>query len=162
MPVYSIEKLTDEARRLALEYREATGKTLPITAEIAVNDAVRLLHLIRNETREGSYDATLNLDGKKLRVQIKGRAIFKPGSGYRLGQFKLEQNWDAMMLVIMNDRFETDEIYLCHRNDIENYMKESSSNKRGAISVARFRNTGTLLWSRENGREDDGYWSNDD
>ena len=95
MPVYSIDKLTDEARRLAQEYREATGKTLPVTAEIAVNDAIRLLNLQKNDAAEAGYDAVYQLDGAALRVQIKGRAIFKPGGGYRLGQIKAEQPWHS-------------------------------------------------------------------
>ncbi|MDX1519754.1 MAG: hypothetical protein R3318_06485, partial [Gammaproteobacteria bacterium] len=70
MPVYSIDKLTDEARRLALEYREATGKTLPVTAEIAVNDAIRLLKLTPNDSGTAGYDALLNMDGRDLRVQV--------------------------------------------------------------------------------------------
>jgi len=161
MPVYSIDKLTEEARRLAREYREATGKTLPVTAEIAVNDAIRLLKLTPNDSGDPGYDAIMHHGDKgDLRVQIKGRAIFRPGGGYRLGQFKMEQNWDAMILVIMTAAFDTDEIYICQRDELEAFINESADNRRGPMSVARFRNIGTLLWSRANGFEDDGYWSN--
>ncbi len=160
MPVYSLEKLTEQARRLALEYREATGKTLPITAELAVNDAVRLLNLEANQTGAPGHDAVLDLDGSRLRLLIKGRAIFRPGGGYRIGQLKMDQDWDAILLVIMNDRFETEEIYLCHRDELAKYLADDTAGRKGAISVARFRNIGTLVWSLANGREDDGYWTN--
>lgn len=161
MPVFSIEKLTDEARRLALEYREATGKTLPITGEIAKNDAIRLLNLKPNETGDPGFDAVLSLNGKDMRVQVKGRAIFKPKGGYRLGHLRMEQSWDAILLTVMNDKFETEEIYLCNRDELETFLRDSPANKRGTVSVARFRNIGTLLWSMNNGPEDNGYWLND-
>jgi len=160
VPVFSIDKLTDEARRLALEYREATGKTLPITGEIAMNDAIRLLNLKPNETSEPGFDAVLSLNGKDIRVQVKGRAIFKPKGGYRLGHLNMEQSWDAILLVVMNDKFETEEIYLCNRDELESFLGDTTANRRGTISVARFRNIGTLLWSLVNGLEDNGYWSN--
>ena len=43
--VYEIDKLMNEARRLAAEYRRATGKTLAISGEIAISDAIHLLGL---------------------------------------------------------------------------------------------------------------------
>ena len=45
MGVYQIDKLMGEARRLAAEYRRATGKTLAISGEIAISDAITLLGL---------------------------------------------------------------------------------------------------------------------
>ena len=97
MSVYSVDKLITEARRLAREYREATGKTLPITGEIAINDAIRILGMNESAEDEAGVDAVLHRENKELRLQIKGRAIFDSRrSGYRLGQIKLEQNWDAI------------------------------------------------------------------
>ena len=160
MGLYSVDKLVAEARRLAREYREATGKTLPITAEIAVNDAIRLLGLTAAPANEYGFDATMNYRDESLRVQIKGRVIFnEKKSGYRLGQLKKEQPWDAIILVIMTAEFEADEIYLTYRDQIMEYQNESKS-KKGSISVARFKIIGELLWSHANGLEDEGYWTN--
>ena len=62
---------------------------------------------------QSGFDAELNYKGKNLRVQVKGRAIINTQrSGHRLGQLKLEQEWDAVALVIMDADFETEEIYL--------------------------------------------------
>ncbi|MFQ5661249.1 MAG: hypothetical protein ACE5GZ_12560 [Gammaproteobacteria bacterium] len=160
MGIYSVDKLVAEARRLAREYREATGKTLPITAEIAINDAIRLLTLTPAGRDDRGFDATMLYRGDTLRVQIKGRVIFNERkSGYRLGQLKLEQSWQATLLVLMNSEFEPDEIYLAHRDAILNVLDKSKS-RRGAISVARFKAIGELVWSEANGLEDDGYWTN--
>ena len=59
MGIYSVDKIVAEARRVAREYREATGKTLPITAEIAVNDAIRLLGLSPANPGEQGFDAAM-------------------------------------------------------------------------------------------------------
>ena len=58
MTVYSVDKLISEARRLAADYRRATGKTMPgVSIEIAQNDAARLLDLeLANDPQLG-YDA---------------------------------------------------------------------------------------------------------
>jgi len=97
------------------------------------------------------YDAVLEYQQQKLKVQIRGRAIVNSKrSGHRLGQMKLEQEWDAIVLVIMDVDYETSEIYLAERETIMEAINESKS-KRGSISIARFKIIGELLWSAENG-----------
>ncbi len=160
MGIYSVDKLVSEARRLACEYREATGKTLPITAEIAINDAIRVLGLTPPGKDERGFDVMMSYRGETLRAQIKGRVIFdERRSGYRLGQLRAEQRWDVILLVIMNAVFEPEEIYLAYRDDITDVL-EKSKNKRGAISVARFKIIGELIWTALNGIEDEGFWTN--
>ncbi len=161
MSIFAVDKLITEARRLALEYRQATGKVLPITAEIAINDAIRLLDLTAAERGTQGYDATMEKNAESLKVQIKGRAILQENkSGHRLGQLKMEQAWDAIVLVIMNDVFETEEIYFCHRNDIEDEISSTSENKRGSFTLAKFKIIADLIWTVENGLEKNEYWSN--
>ena len=160
MGIYSVDKLISEARRIAREYREATGKVLPLTAEIAINDAIRLLGLEPAEKGEQGYDATMQHRDRTLKVQIKGRAVFnEKRAGYRLGQLKPEQPWDAILLVIMDKALEPEEIYLTHRHDILDIL-EKSRNKKGSVSITRFKAIGELVWSAANGKEDDGYWHN--
>jgi len=43
MGIYDVSKLISETRRLAAEYRKATGKALAVTSEIAKHDACELL-----------------------------------------------------------------------------------------------------------------------
>ncbi len=164
MELYQVDKLMGEARRLAREYRLAMGKPLPgISAELAVHDACRLLDLEAVQAGTGGYDAVGRgrLEGK--RIQIKGRAIFDEGkSGQRLGQLKTEQAWDSVLLVLMDESYEPYEIYEAERDDLLEVVDKTSSNrsKRGAVSVARFKAIARLVWTRENGVEDDGVWDN--
>lgn len=162
MEVYAVDKLIGEARHLAAEYRKATGQSLGITAEIARHDVARLLDLVLvPDQTSGGYDAVGTGRWAGKRIQIKGRAIFDEAkAGQRIGQLKTHQPWDLVMLLLMDENFEPVEIYEAERDEIFAYLNTSDSkrSKRGAMSVARFKIIGRLVWTRENGREDDGYW----
>lgn len=165
MGIYAVDKLISEARRLAAEFRRTTGKPLPgVSGEIAEHDAARLLALQLCDDRSNGYDAvgTGSRDGK--RIQIKARVIFdEEKSGQRLGQLKLEQNWDSVMLVIMNENYEPVEIREADRDDILDAMDDAGGGnrkKRGAMSVARFKIISRLVWTREEGAIDDEIWDN--
>ena len=160
MSIYSVDKLITETRRIASEYRKATGKILPVTPEIAINDAVSILKLTPNNDNNLPFDATLQLENKTLKVQIKGRAIFnEKRQGHRLGQLKLEQDWDAVVLVIMNDEFMPQEIYMAERDVILDELGDNA-NKKGAMTVAKFKIIADLLWTEDAGYTEDGIWSN--
>lgn len=150
---YSVDKLTAEARRLAAEYRRATGKTLPLSGEIAVNDAVRLLGLERTEGGDAGCDALRRDDADKpCRVQIKGRVVFDGAkSGQRLGQLKPEAPWDEIVLVLMNEAYEPTEIYVASRSVIEPVLEKKAPNKRGAMTVAQFKIIARCLWTAASG-----------
>ena len=164
MSLYSVDKLMSEARRLAVEYRKTTGKPLPgVSGELANYDAARLLDLELCKDA-GGYDAVGKGSREGKRVQIKGRAIFDDKkSGQRVGQLKMEQNWDSVVLVLMDEAFEPQEIYEADRDEILDAMDEggaSKRSKRGAMSVARFKAIGNLVWTRDEGEIDDEVWDN--
>lgn len=157
MGIYSVDKLIAETRRIAKEYRLATGKTLPVTPEIAINDAISILELLPNNGNIPGYDATYERGEERLKVQIKGRAIFNDKKqGHRLGQLKTEQQWDAIVLVIMNADFMPVEIYMAKRDVILHELEEKKkSNKKGAMTLAKFKLISELLWTEQNGLEQD-------
>lgn len=164
MSLYSVDKLISEARRIAAEYRRTTGKPLGISAEIASHDACVFLDLETSEDANG-YDATgLTGERKDLHFQIKGRAIFdEKKGGQRIGQIKIEQNWDRLLLVLMDEDFETTEIYEASRDNLLDDLEEagtSNRKKRGAISVARFKRLSHLVWSKDEGLIENEVWSN--
>lgn len=164
MGLYQVDKLMSEARRLAREYRLAMGKPLPgISAELAVHDATRLLDLEPAPAGIGGYDAVGRGVRAGKRIQIKGRTIFdEDRGGQRIGQLKAEQEWDSVVLVLMDDNYEPFEIYEAERKDVLDAVDKASRsrNKRGALSVARFKIIGRCVWSREGDNEHDGVWDN--
>lgn len=165
MGVYSKEKLIAEARRLAAEFRRTTGKPLPgVSGEIAEHDAAELLNLELVDDRSGGFDAMGRGGREGQRIQIKARVIFdEEKSGQRVGQLKLEQDWDSVVLVIMDESYEAVEIFEASRDEIVDAMEgmtNSNRKKRGAMSVARFRIISRLVWTREEGEIKDEIWDN--
>ncbi len=158
---YAADKLIAQARQLAAEYRRTMGKPLPgISNEIAEHDAARLLNLEPSSNAEAGWDAVDPQSG--ARIQIKSRTIFDESkSGQRIGQLKMNQQWDAVVLVLMDEDYEPYEIYQASRDDLAEFVDASSSSrqKRGAMSVARFKVIGELVWDKANGRQD-GVWDN--
>ncbi len=164
MDVYSIDKLITEARRIAAEYRRATGKPLAgVTSEVCQYDAAQILNLELLNTATTGYDALGRGEREGKKIQIKGRAIFDEArSGQRIGQLKLDQEWDSVVLVLMDENLEAYEIYEADRNEIMASINESGASnrsKRGLMSVAKFRVISQLVWSREKGDEQE-LWDN--
>lgn len=166
MGLYSVDKLISEARRLAADYRRATGKPLAgVSGEIAQHDAGRLLDLEICNPPVAGYDAVGCSGARKgKKIQIKGRTIFDEAkTGQRVGQLKMEQEWDAVILVLLDEELETFEIYEASRDELKDAMEEGGSSKRskrGAMSVAKFKIIGHLAWTRENGLEAGEIWDN--
>ncbi|WP_428606962.1 hypothetical protein [Sedimenticola sp.] len=154
MSLYAADKLIGQARQLAAEYRRTMGKPLPgISNEIALHDAIRLLNLKPVDAAVGGFDA-VDPARDDRRIQIKSRTIFDESkTGQRIGQIKAEQPWDAVVLVLMDDDYEPYELYEADRDELLEFMEHSSSgrSKRGALSVARFKIIGRLVWSRDEG-----------
>lgn len=163
--IYSVDKLIFEARKLAIEFRRTTGKPLPgISAEIANYDAARYLNLDLCKQNTVGYDAVGKGNREGARIQIKGRIIFDENkAGQRIGQLKLDQEWDSVVLVLMDETYAAFEIFEAARDDILDAMDETAGSKRkkrGAMSVARFKIISRLVWSREQGEIDDEIWDN--
>ncbi len=162
MAIYAADKLIAQARALAAEYRRTMGKPLPgVSKEVAEYDAMRLLELEPRPEGESGYDAVDPARAGK-RIQIKSRMLPDDArTSPRIGQIRMDHAWDSVMLVLMNEDYEPVEILEVDRDELLEYMGKSSSSRarRGALSVARFRIIGRLLWTAENGREADG-WSN--
>ncbi|OOZ37752.1 hypothetical protein [Solemya velesiana gill symbiont] len=162
MGLYAANKLITQARQLAAEYRRTMGKPLPgISNEIALHDGIHLLELEPADEGAVGYDA-IDPARDGLKIQIKSRTIFDESkSGQRIGQLKVEQDWDAVVLVLMDESYEPFEIYEAERDDLLEYIDKASSSraKRGALSVARFKIIGRLAWTREEGLEPE-VWDN--
>ena len=165
MAIYSVDRLISEARRLAAEFRRTTGKPLPgVSGEIAEHDAARLLNLEICKDRPGGYDAIGRGRREGKRIQIKARVIFdEDKAGQRVGQLKLEQEWDSVMLVIMDEDYQPVEIFEADRDDVTEAMDAaggSARRKRGAMTVARFKIIARPVWTREEGEIEDEIWDN--
>ena len=151
MSVYKLDKLMEETRRLAAEYRRSTGTTLPVSAEIAKYDAMRLLGLVPPAESERAVDALRESDMAVDKIQIKARVIFDAKkSGHRVGQLNLDGGWDSTLLVLMNDQYQTEAIYELSRAQLEQAIPAPEmlkKNARGTMSINKFKAVGELRWS---------------
>ncbi len=98
-----VMEILGEAKKLAQEYYALTGKPLGITGEVAEYEAARILGIELTPVRQAGYDAVEH--GRTL--QIKGRCLLpssKPGQ--RLGRIDVTKEWDAMLLVLLDENFE--------------------------------------------------------
>ncbi len=162
--VYTLDTLMSEARRLAAEYRRTTGKTLPVSGELAVHDAIRLLDLRAAPAGAAGYDAVRVRDGRSEQLLVKGRVVFDDSrGGQRIGQLRVDQPWDAVLVVLLDAAYEPVEIHEAGRAAVLAALESGGASRRasrGLLSVARFRHIGRRVWSSELGREDDEVWSN--
>ena len=154
MSLYSYDKLIEETRKLAAEFRRTTGTMLPVSGEIARHDVSRHLDLELNQDQSAGFDAIGRNEREGLRIQIKSRVVgdsVKPG--HRIGQLNTDGDWDLVILSLMNDEFEPLEMYQASREEIIEAAQDANTQrkKRGALSVAKFKIIGKLVWTKELG-----------
>ena len=143
----ALKAVIDEAKSLARQYREITGKPLGITGEVGEYIAAELLGLELTEARQPGYDAIAS-DGHK--IQIKTRCVKNTSSQGRLGSIRLDHEWNTVILVLMDADFELLEMHEASRPDIEMELKKPGSrarNERGALSIGKFKSIASLVWS---------------
>jgi hypothetical protein len=147
-----IMEILREAKRLAQEYRTLTGKPLGITGEVAEYEAARLLGVELTPARQAGYDAIEQSAGAIRRLQIKGRCML-PGCkpGQRLGSIDITKDWDAVLMVLLDENFDALEIHEAQRADILKALSDPGSkarNERGALGVRKFKGIGRPRWAR--------------
>lgn len=149
------KSILQEAKLLAQEYRQLTGKPLGITGEVAEYEAARLLDIELTPARHAGYDAVRTSDGR--RYQIKGRCVL-PGSkpGQRLGSIDIAKEFDAVLLVLLDENFNAQSIYEAERDAVIDALTRPGSrarNERNAMSVSLFKRSGKKAWGAEDGTD---------
>jgi hypothetical protein len=143
-----LSSVMTQAKRLAIEYRNLTGRPLGITGEVAEYEAARLLNLELAPVRQDGYDA-IRADGTKL--QIKARCLLEGAKkSQQVGGIKLKYEWDAVLLVILDGNLEPMFIYEADRPAVTEALERPGSkarNERGAMAVSKFKSIGRLIWS---------------
>ncbi len=145
-----VMRLLAEGKKIARAFYQATGKPLGITGEVAEYEAARILGVELTPARQAGYDAIEHVEGLQRRLQIKGRRVprkYKPGQ--RLGSIRMNHEWDAVLLVLLDPAFEAFEIYDADRPAVVAALTAPGSrarNERGALSVSKFKSIGRLRW----------------
>jgi hypothetical protein len=149
----SILDILAEVKRLAQEYRALTGKPLGITGEVAEYEAARILGVTLTPARQAGYDAIEDRNGKKVRLQIKGRCVLNDSKpGQRVGSIDIKKEFDAVLLVLLDGSFEATAIFEATREAVVDALTKPGSkarNERGALGVSKFKSIGFMRWKRE-------------
>lgn len=140
-----------DVKRLAVEYYERTGKPLGVTGEIAEFEAAEKLGLILGEARTQGYDAIRTGPRGHERIQIKGRRILpgKPRYGGRVPKIDLRKPFDAVALVLLDERYEVIEIWQAPRAAVTRRIKAPGSkarNERGSLGISQFKSIAEKVW----------------
>ena len=143
-----IGEILDQAREAAVAYSNLTGRPLGITGEVGEYEAARLLNLTLAEAREPGFDAT---DTKGGRYQIKTRSLSQTARrrSQQIGGIKLDRDWDAVLLVLLDEAFQPLEIWQAGRAKITEAITAPGSkarNERGALAVSKLKSIGRKLW----------------
>jgi hypothetical protein len=145
-----ILSLLAQAKQLARDYYRLTKKPLGITGEVAEYEAARLLGLTLTPARQAGYDATETVGATTRTLQIKGRCLPKGCSpSQRLGSIQPGKEWDAVLMVLLDEEFNATEIWEADRIPVLAALAEPGSkarNERGALAVSKFKALGRLRW----------------
>lgn len=147
MTIYSIDKLMSETRHLAAQYHRLTGQALPVSNELARHDVINILKLTPANEPETGVDLIGNGDLEGKKIQVKSRVIFKNAkSRPKVGHFNFDGKWDFVILVLFNEDYFAEEMYLAARQA----LVQSNSPKEGkrAISIGKFKSLAKLIWSK--------------
>lgn len=146
----SVFHILAEAKKLAQQYRALTGKPLGITGEVAEFEAARILGVTLTLARQAGYDAIENRDCHTLRVQIKGRCLLDTSKrSQRVGSIDIKQEFDAVLLVILDSNFDAVAIYEATRDAVIDALTKPGSkarNERGSLSISKFKSIGHVRW----------------
>jgi hypothetical protein len=148
---YNIALLMQQTRLVAADYYKTTKQALPVTAELARFDAIDKLNLQKLDDDSGidAIDVNSSSDNKATFL-IKGRVIFKGGKArQKLGQLSLEANWQFLLMVLYDADYQTTSIYKVDRRIIEAELEQSAKDKRGSMTVAKYKAIGELVWALE-------------
>lgn len=164
---YDVALLMMQTRKLAADYHKETGQALPVTEELARFDAISILGLDKVEGVEGvdAVDKISSVERSFIKkgnnhddlkrtelvidqYLIKGRVIFKGGKArQKLGKLTLQANWTFLIMVIYTADYMPSQIYSVKRTIIDKEMNSLSNDKRGSMTVAKYKAIGQLVWS---------------
>ena len=145
---YNIGLLMAQTRLVAADYRNSTGQALPVTAELARFDAIDKLNLQKLDGLNG-LDA-VDANDSQEKYLIKGRVIFKGGKArQKLGQLSMAGEWEYLLMVLYDADYQATNIYKIARPTIEQEMQNTVRDKRGSMTVAKYKAIGQLVWNDE-------------
>lgn len=142
-----IGPILEKAKEAAADYYRLTGKPLGITGEIGEYMAARELGMELAEARMPGYDALK--DGTKVQIKTRSIPSDRKLRGQRLGAIRLDHEWDTVLLVMLDEKFEPVSMHEADRPSVEKALSLPGSkarNERGTLSIRKFKSIGRQVW----------------
>ena len=147
-----IMEILREVKKLGQENRSLTGKPLGITGEGAEFEAARILTLQLTTARQAGYDAIELSNSSRRKLQIKGRCVLEDSKrSQRVGRIKVDAEFDAVLLVLLDQNFDATVIYEADRGPVIAALIAPGSkarNEKGALAVSKFKAISRVRWKR--------------
>ena len=139
-------------------HTEAVEEISAIKVDRTVAEGLRFLHPdlqgYEHYFREGKHKEAVTAAFMRVerRLQIKGRCLLKDCKpGQRLGSIDVKKDFDAVLMVLLDENFNATSIYEADREDVLKVLAEPGSksrNERGALGVSKFKSIARLRWQR--------------
>jgi hypothetical protein len=138
-------EILKKVKPLAVEYYRLTKRPLGVTGEIAESLAAEKLGLKLEPVRSIAYDAK---HGEE-RIQIKGRAIGKGAKHGRMSRIKVDADYDAVILVLLDlESLDPLGMWKASRQQVVDMLSRSQAKARvrGQLSVSEFKSKAQCVW----------------
>lgn len=143
-------QLLKQAKRLAIQYRQLTGKPIGITGEVGEYEAAYRLKLKLADARQEGFDAFRISGKRRIRFEVKSRVLREDADASpRLGRVRLDKQWDYVLLVLLDENYELLSIHRATRRAIQKALFEPGSkarNEHHQLGVAKFKSIGRQVW----------------
>jgi hypothetical protein len=101
--------------------------------------------------RQPGYDAIETVKGIERHLQIKGRCLLKDcNPGQRVGSININKEFDAVLLVLLDEDFNALSIYEATRVAVKKELqtiRPKAKKMRTDMSVIRFKSISTVRWT---------------
>ena len=148
----AVKALLKQAKLIAIEYYRITSKPLGVTGEVAEYEAAEKLGLTLETARTPAFDAFRDVNGRRERYQIKGRAVLS--NDRRRGRVPkiVDGQFDAVLLVLLDKAtLETLEIWQADRTKIIERLDTPGSrarNERRSMAISQFVSIAEKVWPK--------------
>ncbi|NCS87600.1 MAG: hypothetical protein AUK34_04915 [Ignavibacteria bacterium CG2_30_36_16] len=149
-----INEILNEVKRLAKEYKLITGRVMGVTGEIAENETSKILGLELVQVRNPGYDSIKKDNEKIIKYEIKGRIKSNKYRSQRTSKININEEWDKLLLTIMNDDYEVLDIYEADKKEIVKALQKTGSKARSekfTLSLGEVIRVSQKVWSNNKG-----------
>ena len=143
------EEIIEAIIPLAVRWKKATDRSLGITGEVGEHLACKLMGWSLAVHLQAGWDAT---DTQGNRIQIKSRVLQNDRDlSPTMGTLDLRKEWDQAALVVMNDHFQVQAIWLAE-GQAARVSQDKCRNPRGeakGLAIKAFKKISRQVWPKQ-------------